>query len=96
MIDERKNVQQPPPVLLQARWALALLLSSLVGCPSTGSLPSTMAPPNGPMFDIEPYFKAWNGMDEIILTSIYNLLTEPGWYSQRKELAPSEGASSFL
>ena len=49
MTDERKNVQTTPhPHLLQAQKALALLRSKLVGRPSTGSLPSTIAPPDHP------------------------------------------------
>ena len=34
------------PHQLQAQWALAILLSKLVGRPGTRSLPSTIAPPD--------------------------------------------------
>ena len=44
MIYESKNVQTTPP----APTASVLLLSKLVGRPGTGSLPSSIAPPNHP------------------------------------------------
>ena len=48
-IDERKKCSNNPhPHLQQAQYALALLLSKLVGRPGTGSLPSTIAPPDHP------------------------------------------------
>ena len=40
-----KNVHHPRLHLLQAQFALVLLLSKFVGCPGTESLPSTIAPP---------------------------------------------------
>ena len=49
MIDERKKCpNNPHPHLLQEQWALALLLSKLVGRQGTGSLPSTIATPPPP------------------------------------------------
>ena len=44
-----KMSKQPPPHLLQAQQALALLLPKLIGRPGTGSLPSTFAPPENPL-----------------------------------------------
>ena len=50
MIDERKKCPNNPLLhLLQEQWALALLLSKLVGRPDPGSLPSTIAPPDHPL-----------------------------------------------
>ena len=48
MTDEKKCPNNPLPHLLQAQKALALLRSKLVGRPSTGSFPSTIASPDHP------------------------------------------------
>ena len=49
MIDKIKIPNNPHRHLLQAQLALALLLPKLVRRPGTGSLPSTIAPPNHPL-----------------------------------------------
>ena len=46
---EKKCPNNPHPHRLQAQKAFALLLSKLVGRPGTGTLPSTIAPPDHPL-----------------------------------------------
>ena len=50
MIDESKNVQTTPIRTHRKRSSpLVLLLSKIIGRPGTGSLPSTITPPDHPL-----------------------------------------------
>ena len=80
---EKKCPNIPHPHLLQAQKALALLLSKLVGRPGTGSLPSTIAPP-----DLRPstgmsrtLFSKWLLLNQMITKALRNILC-----TKRKEI----------
>ena len=49
---EKKRLTLPHPHSPQAQSALALLYSRLVGRPDTGTLPSTIAPPDHPLAEL--------------------------------------------
>ena len=50
-IDESKNVQTTPPAPAASAIGPCPTVIKIVGRPGTGSLPSTIAPPNHPLFD---------------------------------------------
>ena len=54
MIDERQNVKTSPPVpTTSAVGPCPTILAKLIGRPGTGSLPSTIAPPNHPSVNMK-------------------------------------------
>ena len=50
MIDESKNVQTTPPAPTTSAVGPCPAVIQIVGCPGTGSLSSTIAPPDHPRF----------------------------------------------
>ena len=69
-VEKGEKMSKHPPHRLQEQWALALLLSELVGRPGKGSLPSTIAPPDHPLqirvghdnFEVTFLISQWNHM----------------------------------
>ena len=55
MICKRQNFITTPHALLQAQWALALLSSKLVECPSTERYPASSTGPKHPLLSFNPF-----------------------------------------